>query len=48
VTPVTSDKHLFHSAMVSSNYDSEIAECVSSVIKEIGVDGLVTIEPGGQ
>lgn len=45
--PVETDENLLNSAMVSSNYDRQIAECVSSVIKEIGVDGLVTIEPGG-
>jgi hypothetical protein len=45
-TPAETDEHLFNAAMVASNYDRNLAECVSNVIKEIGVSGIVTIEPG--
>lgn len=34
--------------MVSSNYDQVIGQCVFDIIKAIGVNGLVTIEPGGR
>lgn len=33
--------------MLACNYDGEIGECVYEIIKEIGVKGMVSIEPGG-
>lgn len=38
---------MYNVAKVSCNYDRELTEIVYKAIKEIGVNGIVTIEPGG-
>lgn len=32
--------------MVSTNYDSELSMLISEALWEVGLDGLVEIEPG--
>ncbi|CAK65331.1 unnamed protein product (macronuclear) [Paramecium tetraurelia] len=41
------DQLLYNVAKVSSNYDENLTNIVFKAIKEIGINGIVTIEPGG-
>ena len=39
-------KYLNRIALVSSNYDKNIADIVSKAVYEVGIDGAIDIEPG--
>ena len=34
--------------MVSTNYDKDISQLIADAIWEVGIDGLIEIEPGNQ
>jgi len=34
--------------MVSTNYDKEMSRLITEALWEVGVDGLIEIEPGNQ
>lgn len=42
------DQLIFAVAKLSANYDDNIADCVYKAIKEVGLQGAVSIEPGGK
>lgn len=43
---VVSQKDLFNVANVSCNYNKNVAEIVSEAIWNIGINGIIEIEPG--
>lgn len=43
--PMTSDKDIVNVATISANGDTEIGELIFKAIKEVGTDGLITIQP---
>lgn len=44
-TPISEDT-IFHVANISSNGDTEIAKLISDAVKEVGSDGLISVEEG--
>ncbi|EAR97343.3 TCP-1/CPN60 chaperonin family protein (macronuclear) [Tetrahymena thermophila SB210] len=46
--PIETKDQLYKVAMVSTNYDSEMSSLISNALWEVGVDGLIEIEPGNQ